>query len=87
MITLNVIFALSNAEFDYGGGLETDKKWLRNMWTAPNYCIIVLNYCKTYSKLTILNYGTNPKTMYGHQLPDTSVFHLRFFGFDWGKVF
>ena len=22
----NVIFALSNAEFDYGGGLETDKK-------------------------------------------------------------
>ena len=26
----NVIFALSNAEFDYGrggGGLETDKKW------------------------------------------------------------
>ena len=32
----NVIFALSNAEFDYGRvGLETDKKWLRNMWTAP----------------------------------------------------
>ena len=22
----NVIFALSSAEFDYGGGLETDKK-------------------------------------------------------------
>ena len=34
-LRLNVIFALSNAEFDYGG-LETDKKWLRNMWTAPN---------------------------------------------------
>ena len=32
----NVIFALSNAEFDYGRGrgLETDKKWLRNKWTA-----------------------------------------------------
>ena len=29
----NVIFALSNAEFDYGrgGGLETDKKRLNNM--------------------------------------------------------
>ena len=33
----NVIFALSNAEIDYGRGrgLETDKQWLRNMWTAP----------------------------------------------------
>ena len=35
----NVIFALSNVEFDYGRGrgLETDKKWLRNMWTTPNH--------------------------------------------------
>ena len=33
----NVFFALSNADFDYGRGrgLETDKNWLRNMWTAP----------------------------------------------------
>ena len=23
-----------------GGGLETDKKWLRNMWTAPNHNIL-----------------------------------------------
>ena len=36
MITLHVIFALSNAEFDHGRGrgLETDKKCLR---TAPKH--------------------------------------------------
>ena len=26
--------AYPNAEFDNGRGLETDKKWFRNTWTA-----------------------------------------------------
>ena len=32
------------------GGLETDKKWLRDMWTAPN------NSFKAYIKKFVDNY-------------------------------
>ena len=51
----NVIFALSNAEFDYrrGRGLETNKKWLRNMWTAPYCCMTV---CCDFSALSYSRY-------------------------------
>ena len=41
----NVILALSNAKFDYGGrGLKSEKKWLRNMWTLSNILDIIEKY-------------------------------------------